>query len=62
VYYLSPVKGADEVMLQKVPEIKDDPIAFPPAEVQARLVAFGALSEDDEKYFNDQFASVLGVG
>jgi spermidine/putrescine transport system substrate-binding protein len=62
VYYLSPVKGADEVMLQKVPEIKDDPIAFPPAEVQARLVDFGALSEDDEKYFNDQFASVLGVG
>ena len=42
VDYISPVKGADEVMLQKVPEIKDDPIAFPPADVQARLVVFGA--------------------
>lgn len=62
VCYLCPVKGADEIMLQKQPDIAEDPIAFPPADVQARLVDFGALSEDDEKYFNDQFATVLGVG
>ena len=32
------------------------------ADITARLHIFGALSEEDESYFNQQFAKVLGVG
>jgi hypothetical protein len=28
----------------------------------AKLKIFGPLNEADEKYFNEQFATVLGVG
>ncbi len=61
VNYLCPVQGADEVMLQKQPDIKDNPIAFPPQEIQDRLKEFNVLSAADEAYFNQQFAKVIGV-
>ncbi len=62
VNYLCPVKGADLAMKALDPEIANNPLVFPSDETRARLRAFGALSEDDEKYFNDQFATVTGVG
>jgi len=34
---------------------------FPPPELEPKLVVFGILSEADEKYFNEQFAAVIGV-
>jgi hypothetical protein len=36
-------------------------LRFPPDDLAPRLVQFGILSEDDEAYFNEQFAKVIGV-
>lgn len=62
VNYLCPVKGADQAMLAIDPNIANNPLIFPTAEIQAKLHRFGALTEEDEQYFNDQFATILGVG
>jgi spermidine/putrescine transport system substrate-binding protein len=62
VNYICPCKGADVVMKQLDPEVANNPLIFPPDSVTAKLKIFGALSEDDEAYFNQQFAKVLGVG
>ena len=61
VNYLTPVLGADKILLKDDPEIANNPLIFPPADVRARLYAFGALSEEDESYFNEAFAKVSGV-
>ncbi len=59
VDYISPVKGSDELLPS---EKKDSPLINPPAEWVDRLHIFGALTEEQEIYFNEQFAKVLGVG
>lgn len=61
VNYLSPVKGADQILLKDNPDIANNPLIFPPADVMARLYTFGALDEAQEAYFNDKFAKVSGV-
>ena len=60
--YLSPCKGADEILLQKYPDDAKNPLIVPPADWVARFHIFGALTPDDELYFNKQFAKVMGVG
>ena len=42
VNYLTPVKGADAILLKDDPDIANNPLIFPPADVRARLYAFGA--------------------
>jgi spermidine/putrescine transport system substrate-binding protein len=61
VNYLTPVVGADKILLKDDPEIANNPLIFPPADIRARLYSFGALSEEDESYFNEAFAKVSGV-
>lgn len=62
VNYISPVKGAAEVLLAEDPDIANNPLIFPPADILAKLNIFVGLNEADEKYFNDQFATVGGLG
>ena len=62
VNYICPVKGADEAMKALDPEIAKNPLIFPPDEILSKLHVFASLSEEDESYFNEQFAKVLGVG
>ncbi len=62
VNYICPVKGAEEAMKALDPEIAKNQLIFPPDDILARLRVFGPLSEEDEAYFNEQFAKVLGVG
>jgi spermidine/putrescine transport system substrate-binding protein len=62
VNYICPVKGADEALKADNPEIADNPLIFPPADILAKLHIFGGLSEEDEQYFNQQFATVTGKG
>ncbi len=59
VDYISPVNGSDALLPA---EKKDSPLINPPAEWTPRIHIFGALSEEDEAYFNEQFAKVIGVG
>lgn len=58
VDYISPVKGSDEFN----PDDKGNPLVNPPTDWVDRLYIFGALTEEQENYFNEQFAKVIGVG
>jgi spermidine/putrescine transport system substrate-binding protein len=62
VNYICPVKGAAEVLLATDPDIANNPLIFPPADILAKLHIFNGLDEATEKYFNDQFAKVSGLG
>jgi spermidine/putrescine transport system substrate-binding protein len=66
VNYICPVKGTAELLQENPPagqeDIASNPLIFPPADVQAKLHIFGGLSEEDETYFNQQFAKVTGKG
>lgn len=65
VAYVTPVKGVQEIFAASSdPAIKalaTDPLRFPPAALEPKLVPFGILSEEDETYFDEQFATVIGV-
>ena len=62
VNYICPVKGAAEVLVASDPEIAKNPLIFPPPEILAKLHIFGGLDEATEKYFNEQFATLTGLG
>jgi len=58
VNYICPVKGAAEVLLAADPDVANNPLIFPPADILAKLHIFNGLDEATEKYFNDQFGTV----
>jgi len=60
VYYVSPVKGADEEIKKLDPEVATNPLLFPTAEVVAKQHSFQALSEANEKIMNDLYAKLAG--
>jgi len=62
VNYITPVKGAGEALVASDPVMASNPLIFPPADVLSRLHIFVGLNEEDEKYFNAQFATVTGLG
>jgi spermidine/putrescine transport system substrate-binding protein len=62
INYITPVKGAGDALLATDPEMAKNPLIFPPADVLGRLHIFVGLSEEDETYFNQQFATVTGLG
>ena len=62
VNYICPVKGAADVLLAADPDTAKNPLIFPPADILAKLHIFNGLDEATEKYFNDQFATVTGLG
>jgi spermidine/putrescine transport system substrate-binding protein len=62
VNYICPCKGADVALKKIDPAVATNPLIFPPDSTMAKLKIFGALTEADETYFNQQFAKVLGVG
>ena len=49
-------------MIAADPAAANNPFVFPPPDWVERLHIFGVLSEEDELYFNEQFAKVIGVG
>ena len=63
ISYVTPVKGVQELYRASADNkaLADDPLRFPPASLAPKLIQFGLLNEDDEKYFNDEFAKVIGV-
>jgi spermidine/putrescine transport system substrate-binding protein len=60
VNYVTPVKGAKEVLEAQDPELAGNPLIFPPADVLAKVKIFKGLSEEEEAYFNDKFSVLLG--
>jgi spermidine/putrescine transport system substrate-binding protein len=61
VNYLTPVTGTDKILLKDNPDVANNPLIFPPADVVSRLHTFGALTEADEAHFNQKFAKLSGV-
>lgn len=60
VNYVTPVKGAKEVLAESDPELAESPLIFPPADVLANVKIFKTLSEDEESVFNDKFSALTG--
>jgi spermidine/putrescine transport system substrate-binding protein len=60
VNYVCPVKGAREVLLANDPDIANNALIFPTAEMTARLHQFRALTSDEEQSWSAAFAAVAG--
>ncbi|HET9347382.1 MAG TPA: extracellular solute-binding protein [Candidatus Limnocylindrales bacterium] len=60
VNYVTPVKGAKEVLAAEDPEMAENPLIFPPEDVLANVHIFKGLTEDEETHFNEAFSEVTG--
>jgi len=58
VQYISPVKGVADELRKIAPDLADNPLINPPADVQSRLHIFGPLTADVEKQFNTRFQQI----
>ncbi len=58
VNYLSPVKGVKEIVEKTEPEIANNPLIFPPDDVE--LTAYPALSPEEESQMQEAMAQVTG--
>jgi spermidine/putrescine transport system substrate-binding protein len=58
VKYVSPVKGVAEILRNKSPEVANNPLAFPPADVLARLHQFRTLNAAEETEWDAAFDKV----
>ena len=61
VNYISPVKGAQEILQDSDPEIAENPLIFPPPDVQEKLKPYPALSPEDERTMQEAMATVIGA-
>ncbi len=60
VNYVTPVKGAKEVLAKDDPELANSPLIFPPDTFLAKLKIFKSLTEAEETSYNDKFSTLLG--
>jgi spermidine/putrescine transport system substrate-binding protein len=60
VNYVTPVKGAKEVLAETDPDLAESPLIFPPDDVLANVKIFKTLTEDEETVFNDKFSALTG--
>ena len=61
VNYISPVKGAKEVLEKTDPDIANNELIFPPPEIQAKIHAYPNLSPADEREMQEAMAKVTGA-
>jgi spermidine/putrescine transport system substrate-binding protein len=61
VNYITPVSGVKEVLAKTDPKLAGDPLIFPPDAVRAKLHAYPALSEADERKMKQAMAKVIGA-
>ena len=61
VNYISPVKGAKEELEKTDPDIANNELIFPPADVQKKIYAYPALSPEDERTMQEAMAKVTGA-
>lgn len=60
VNYISPVKGADQVLLESDPEIANNTLIFPTEEMLANVRIFDAAAVNNQSY-REQFQALLGA-
>ncbi|HYH92119.1 MAG TPA: spermidine/putrescine ABC transporter substrate-binding protein [Candidatus Saccharimonadales bacterium] len=61
VYYVSPVKGADEEIKALDPEAATNPLLFPTPEIVAKQHNFQSLTPEMEDLMNERFADLSGT-
>jgi spermidine/putrescine transport system substrate-binding protein len=61
VSYISPVKGAKEVLAKTDPKAARNPLIFPPADIAAKFHPYPALSSKDERTMQEAMAKVTGA-
>lgn len=61
VNYVTPVEGAREAAMEIDPELAANPLIFPTPDVLANLHSFKALTEEEEKEYQDLFQAVIGA-
>jgi spermidine/putrescine transport system substrate-binding protein len=61
INYISPVKGAQEILRERDPEIAENELIFPPEDVQSRLKPYPSLSPADERAMQEEMAKVTGA-
>jgi len=61
IYYISPVKGVQEAIVELDPEAAENPLLFPPPEVVAKQHPQPAWDEETEATLNGLFAELTGV-
>lgn len=61
IYYISPVKGVEEAILELDPDLAGNELLFPPADVQARMHEQPQYDEATEAKVNERFAELSGV-
>jgi spermidine/putrescine transport system substrate-binding protein len=61
VNYLSPVKGVKEIVEKTDPDLANNPLVFPSEEIRAKLHAYPALSDNDERRMKEAMAQVTGA-
>ena len=60
VYYVCPVKGAREAMVEIDPALAEEVLIFPTDEMQANLYQFRGTSEDEDTRWAEDFSRVTG--
>jgi spermidine/putrescine transport system substrate-binding protein len=61
IYYISPVKGVDQAILELDPELEGNELLFPPADVVARFHGQPQYDDATEARVNELFAELSGV-
>jgi len=61
VNYISPVKGAKQVLEKTDPKIAANELIFPPPEIQKKIHAYPNLSPADERKMQEAMAQVTGA-
>ena len=61
VNYVSPVKGAQEILAERAPDIANNPMIFPDQETLGRLSGYPNLTVEEEQQMNEAFEAVVGA-
>jgi spermidine/putrescine transport system substrate-binding protein len=61
VNYFSPVKGVKEILTKTDPKLAENPLIFPPEDVQKRLYATPGVSAADQRAAQEAMAKVTGA-
>ena len=61
VNYIPPVTGVKEILAKDDPKLAENPLIFPPEEIQAKLHPYPALSPKDEQAMQLAMAKVTGA-
>jgi spermidine/putrescine transport system substrate-binding protein len=61
IYYISPVKGVAEAIVELDPEAGENPLLFPPAEVTEKQFGFPNVTDEEDAQFNELVADLEGT-